>query len=110
MGQTLVLGCRSIDTVARVGGEAFAIVLPATGAGGGREPAERLRQDVAQVADGDGRALTMSCGVGEYPRDGEAAHDLMRAADQALYRAKALGRDRTVVGGTPEAAAPVPAP
>ena len=86
VGQTLVLGCRSIDTVARVGGEEFAIVLPATGAGGGRELAERLRQDVPQVADGDGRALTMSFGVVEYPREGEAAHNLMRAADQALYR------------------------
>jgi two-component system cell cycle response regulator len=107
VGQTLVLGCRSIDTVARIGGEEFAILLPVTGAQGGLELAERLRADVARVVDDGGRALTVSVGVVEFPRDGDTPKDLMRAADAAMYRAKALGRDRTVVSGSPEAIAPL---
>jgi diguanylate cyclase (GGDEF)-like protein len=107
VGRTLVLGCRSIDTVARVGGEEFAILLPATGHQGGLELAERLRADVARGQDEGGRPLTVSVGVVEYPSDGETPEDLMRAADQAMYRAKALGRDRTVVCGSLEAVAPL---
>lgn len=107
VGQTLVLGCRSIDTVARVGGEEFAILLPVTGAQGGLELAERLRADVAGVKDDGDRALTISVGVVEFPRDGETPHELMREADRAMYRAKALGRDRTVVRQSPEAIAPL---
>jgi diguanylate cyclase (GGDEF)-like protein len=107
VGQTLVLGCRSIDTVARIGGEEFAILLPVTGALGGLELAERLRADVASVSDVSGHALTVSLGVVEFPRDGETPQELMRGADKAMYRAKALGRDRTVVCESPEAIAPL---
>jgi diguanylate cyclase (GGDEF)-like protein len=107
VGQTLVLGCRSIDTVARIGGEEFAILLPVTGVHGGLELAERLRADVAGVTDEGGRALTISVGLVEFPRDGETPEGLMRGADEAMYRAKALGRDRTVVRGSPEAIAPL---
>jgi diguanylate cyclase (GGDEF)-like protein len=107
VGQTLVLGCRSIDTVARVGGEEFAVLLPVTGAQGGLELAERLRADVAGIEDDAGRALTISVGVVEFPRDGETPQELMREADRAMYRAKSLGRDRTVVRQSPEAMAPL---
>ncbi len=107
VGEMLVLGCRSIDTVARIGGEEFAILLPVTGAQGGLELADRLRSDVADVKDDGGRALTISVGVVEFPRDGETPHELMREADRAMYRAKALGRDRTVVRQSPEAIAPL---
>jgi diguanylate cyclase (GGDEF)-like protein len=107
VGQTLVEGCRSIDTVARIGGEEFAILLPSTDASGGLELAERLRADVAHVNDAGGHPLTVSVGVVEFPRDGTTPEELMGAADQAMYRAKALGRDRTVVCGSPEAMAPL---
>jgi diguanylate cyclase (GGDEF)-like protein len=107
VGRTLVRGCRAIDTVARIGGEEFAMLLPATGAQGGLELAERLRADVGQADDAGGDALTVSVGVVEFPGHGTTAEELMRAADQAMYRAKALGRDRTVVCGSPEAIAPL---
>ncbi len=96
VAQTLSAGCRSIDTVARVGGEEFAILLPATDAEGGVGVAERLRGEIAEIAASDGEPLTISFGVVQAPRDGESPQELIDAADRALYDAKALGRDRTV--------------
>jgi diguanylate cyclase (GGDEF)-like protein len=102
VGQALVLGCRSIDTVARIGGEEFAVLLPGTDAAGALDAAERLRAEIGRV-EGDGvRGLTLSVGVVEFPRDGRTPEDLLEAADRALYAAKAEGRDRAVVYGRPE--------
>jgi diguanylate cyclase (GGDEF)-like protein len=81
---------RAVDTVARVGGEEFALILPATDLAGGIEAAERLRAAVAEAG------VTFSIGVVEGPRHGPTADDLLRAADRALYTAKSSGRDRAV--------------
>ena len=59
--------------------------------------AERLRQAVRDAFAGDDPALTISFGVAVYPRHGHSAESLFLAADQALYAAKELGRDRTVI-------------
>ena len=97
VGQTLTAGCRAIDTVARIGGEEFAVLIPGSDAGGARLAAERLRKSVSGIVDGDGRPLTISFGVVDLPGQGETVGELLYAADRALYRAKSLGRDRTVV-------------
>jgi diguanylate cyclase (GGDEF)-like protein len=95
VGQTLSIASRSIDTVARIGGEEFGFLLPAATARGAVEAAERLRGEVARACDE--QALTISFGVAEFPRDGDARPTLIGAADRALYEAKAEGGDRTVV-------------
>jgi diguanylate cyclase (GGDEF)-like protein len=106
VGQALTLGCRTIDTVARVGGEEFAILLPASGADDGREVAERLRAEIRQLDCGDDdHPITISFGVVEFPTHGDSPRELMLAADRALYVAKKRGRDRTVAGGVEAAAA-----
>lgn len=81
---------RQVDTVARIGGEEFALILPGTTAAGGVEAAERIRRALLDTPS----APTMSFGIVEGPADGSDADDLLRGADRALYRAKANGRDR----------------
>ena len=104
VGQTLTAGCRVIDTVARIGGEEFALLIPGSDAAGALLAAERLRKSLSGIVDGDGRPLTISLGVVDLPANGETVQELLYAADRALYRAKSLGRDRTVVSDA------VPAP
>jgi diguanylate cyclase (GGDEF)-like protein len=88
---------RAIDTMARIGGDEFAAILPATGTDGAFELAERLRDEVPRLHNGRGEPLTMSFGIVEFPLHGETRGALVQAADRALYRAKGLGRNRSVV-------------
>ncbi len=88
---------RSIDTTARLGGEEFALLLPETPKHDALLVAERLRRAV-RTAFVDGQVpLTVSIGVACSPDDGSTPDDLLRAGDQALYAAKQLGRDRSVL-------------
>jgi diguanylate cyclase (GGDEF)-like protein len=90
---------RKDDTVARYGGEEFVVVLPGTGA---RTAAERAdlwrRRCAAMVVDTPQGPLTVtfSAGVAQLS-PGDSPDDLLRHADEALYRAKAAGRDRIVI-------------
>ena len=89
---------RASDSVARLGGEEFAVLMvgadPATAA----SVAERLRRRVAGHAFGaTGDTLTISIGVASAPEDADTPDALFRLADQALYAAKAQGRDRVAV-------------
>lgn len=95
VGQTLSMGSRAVDTVARIGGEEFGLLLPAAGAVGAVEAAERLGGDVSRACNE--QSLTISFGVAQYPRDGDTRLALVDAADRALYEAKRQGGDRTVV-------------
>ena len=83
--------------VARIGGEEFVVLLPSTDLAGARAVADRLRQRVeAHSVDFEGCPIrcTVSAGVAAMD-DGVADLDaLMKRADQALYAAKAAGRNR----------------
>jgi len=99
VGAMLTSAVRSVDVVARYGGEEFVIALPETALPGATAFAERVRELIEerdfQHAGGSALRLTASVGVACYPFPGlETVEDLLAKADQALYRAKAEGRNR----------------
>jgi diguanylate cyclase (GGDEF)-like protein/putative nucleotidyltransferase with HDIG domain len=97
IGEMLQSRKRSVDSIARTGGEEFALVLPDTGNEGALLVAERLRAAVEREFDGQQVELTFSFGVATFPAHGDSADELLAAADQAMYAAKQLGRNRTVI-------------
>jgi len=106
MAEILRRTAREIDKLGRYGGEEFIAVLPDTDLDDGAVFAERVRQDVARhlfPADGKVFRMTVSAGVAVYPdRDITGPQALVRKADQALYAAKAAGRNRVVRAGETE--------
>lgn len=82
--------------VARIGGDEFAVTLPDTDAAVGEESAETLRLQLIAGLGEAGFPLQVSIGSATYPFDGAAAPQLLRAADQALYEAKASGKNCSV--------------
>jgi diguanylate cyclase (GGDEF)-like protein/PAS domain S-box-containing protein len=103
----LTKSVRVEDTVCRIGGEEFVIVLPTANAEAGRARAERIRSKLRELTIlHQGQSLgriTVSIGVAELPVNGTTAKNLLEAADAALYRAKRDGRDRVVVADSLEA-------
>ena len=87
---------RGIDTVARLGGEEFAVLAPSAGEEEALRLAERLRREVKATFADHAKPLTISCGIASFPSTGGSSSDVIRAADRALYAAKDLGRDRSV--------------
>lgn len=97
LGLVLTATFRQVDVVARVGGEEFAVLLPSSTLEGAAAVAERLRQVVQaqRVAfDGDHVEFTVSAGVTACDGGNLDLDTLMKRADQALYAAKAGGRNR----------------
>lgn len=89
---------RSTDVFARYGGEEFAAFLPDSGEEDSLAVAERLRSRIEAIAlpcEGGRVSITASLGVySGVPRQGEDLALYLRRADEALYRSKALGRNR----------------
>jgi diguanylate cyclase (GGDEF)-like protein/PAS domain S-box-containing protein len=96
-----ILSCiRRSDTACRFGGDEFVIVMPETSVQSAYERAEDFRKRVQSLwlpDIGISGSLTVSIGIATYPVHGATNEDLLRAADQALYTAKAQGRNRVVV-------------
>jgi diguanylate cyclase (GGDEF)-like protein/putative nucleotidyltransferase with HDIG domain len=89
---------RGFDSAARVGGEEFAMLAPNSDEHGAYMLAERVRGDIERSFAGNGPGpLTASFGVATFPLHGQSAEAILRAADQALYAAKKLGRNRSVI-------------
>jgi diguanylate cyclase (GGDEF)-like protein len=100
LGQLLRQMSSAQAIAGRVGGEEFAVLLGGSDVGGARLYAEAVRAGLS-AADFDetiGWRVTMSAGIAMHD-PGESFHGLMARADQALYAAKAGGRDRVVVAG-----------
>lgn len=101
--QAIQANTRQGETSARVGGEEFALLLPNSTGAEGEEAAERVRSAIAEAEtrvmgpDAGTIRITASAGVAsnaELPAASE--RELYREADEALYRAKAAGRNRTI--------------
>ena len=97
VGRLLLGGLRRPDPVARTGGEEFALILPGAAGELAWGIAERIRTDVEEAFRNDSVPLTISLGLAQFPQDGSTADSLLDAADQALYAAKRLGRNRSVI-------------
>src|SRR5439155_18075585 len=91
---------REQDIAARYGGEEFAVYLPGLTAGAAAEVAERIRErtesTIIPPAPGLTGHLTVPIGIAVAPDDGPQRVMLLKAADEALYRAKLAGRNRVV--------------
>ncbi len=90
---------RPTDKACRYGGEEFAVILPDTNRVGGVYIAEKLRQAVLDLAiehneSKIGSCVTLSLGLAVYTGQFKTKEELLKAADDALYRAKGNGRNR----------------
>ncbi|MDQ6726305.1 MAG: GGDEF domain-containing protein, partial [Actinomycetota bacterium] len=105
LARRLTEAVREVDLVARWGGDEFTLLLPKTGLAGAVLLAEKIRAAVGTVAfrvDTGSLDLTISVGVAAYPEHGSSGKDLVAAADAAMYRAKAGGRNRVEAAIAPE--------
>jgi len=88
---------RETDVVARFGGDEFSLVLPDTGREGAESVASRIRERLRSArflaSEGLSVHLTASIGVATLPDVAASAEELLRAADMAMYRVKAAGKD-----------------
>ena len=88
---------RETDVVARFGGDEFSLILPDTGQEGALSVASRIRERLSATrfltSEGLSVHVTASIGVATFPDAAESAEELLRAADTAMYRVKASGKD-----------------
>jgi len=102
VAQLLKAGVYETDFVGRYGGEEFGIVLPRADSEGVLRKAETMRARIEAETFSQGLEkvrLTISIGIGHFPRDGRDPEELIAAADKALYAAKESGRNKVVDAG-----------
>ncbi|MBN2001584.1 diguanylate cyclase [candidate division KSB1 bacterium] len=101
IAQLMVSNIRSIDVAARYGGEEFALVLPETNKDSARFVAKKLsglveNQKFPKEETQPNKRITISMGIATFPDNGQSADELIKCADQRLYRAKAEGRNKVI--------------
>lgn len=96
-----------VDTIARVGGEEFAVLLPSTAINGAMQMAERIRKAVQAYKfkyENTEFNITVSIGVTEITDESWSITEFMKAVDKMLYEAKKTGRNRCVASHISESA------
>uniref|UniRef100_E6PZ66 GGDEF domain-containing protein n=1 Tax=mine drainage metagenome TaxID=410659 RepID=E6PZ66_9ZZZZ len=100
MGQRLLSSVRESDTVARMGGDEFVIVMPDLNSIQDVERCgEQIIRNASQPVEISGWtiSLTLSVGVSIFPEHGRTAEELLRNADAAMYNVKESGRNNISV-------------
>lgn len=100
VAQTVKNILRSTDTIARFGGEEFVIILPRTSIKTAYEKVELLRRKIAENIVTDNlvsASVTASFGIASFPETSKNLNEIIKDADDALYRAKDNGRNRIEV-------------
>ena len=98
MAEGLLASVRASDVVARIGGDEFAVIITDAGGAEMGRIADRLRETMRFPRElPDGSLVTVTASIGLAWAAGEESTDeLLRRADEAMYEAKHLGRDRLV--------------
>lgn len=106
VGSALEQFCQGAETACRVGGEEFLLLLPGVDTAEAGKRLEALRRRIEEISVRYGGRLlpniTASFGLAHYPNHGDNPTDLIRSSDEALYAAKAKGRNRVEVAGGDE--------
>ncbi|WP_416363602.1 diguanylate cyclase [Pseudomonas sp. NFX183] len=97
IGEVISASFRQADVYGRLGGEEFAVLLPNTSLETARDIAEQLIKAISGLAAEPVQGLTASLGVATTRSLDQDLHSLMNTADQALYRAKAMGRNQVAI-------------
>jgi diguanylate cyclase (GGDEF)-like protein len=112
LGSMLNSQARGGDIACRYGGEEFLLIMAEMGLEAAQQRAEKLREQVKDLQirhRGETlRRITVSIGVACFPENGASTAQILKAADEALYRAKAAGRDRVALATTGRLPALVP--
>ncbi len=93
VGQVMSEAVRSTDTVARIGGDEFALLLPGTGVAGAADVLPKLAQRLAERLLTVGSSVTCSIGAVTFPRPPESADAAIRFADRLMYQVKRRGKN-----------------
>ena len=96
IGRILMHGTRSIDIVARYGGDEFVLLLPENTSEGAFTVSQRLIDQISGT-DFPGGTLTVSIGISTFPDNGPNARSVLLAADRALYQSKQSGKNRVAL-------------
>ena len=103
VGEVLMQACDGDEIACRMGGEELMLLLPGVELTDAAARAEAVRLGVAAISvrygDKTLPRITISIGVAQYPEHGRMPQDVIRAADDALYAAKAKGRNQVVLAG-----------
>jgi diguanylate cyclase (GGDEF)-like protein len=101
VSDALSASIRKEDVAARYGGEEFAVFLPDRNTEQAEQVAERIRAGVEAIRIQPGISasarpirVTLSVGIAAHPRHGQDHHEVLKAADAALYEAKRAGKNR----------------
>jgi diguanylate cyclase (GGDEF)-like protein len=102
LGRVMRERIRQVDSAYRYGGDEFIVLLPETDYAGAFVVAENIRaaaEEAGRRLEAEGAATSVSIGLVSYPEDATTAEELVRAADRAMYNAKALGKNQ--ISGLP---------